>query len=125
MTGGQLHRSDVEARGAEPGSQLLRRVFTLQVLVCPRCRGQRRILGSVTVILGDVTHVPLQLFYPEWRPSFDSDPELSARTRSEVFDRIEQQGLKVAAGHYPYPSIGGIVRVEGKRRWRPMSHSDH
>jgi len=77
------------------------------------------------IILGDVTHVPFQLLYPEWRPSFDTDPELSARTRSEVFDRIEQQGLKVAAGHYPYPSIGGIVRVEGKRRWRPMTHPDH
>ena len=73
------------------------------------------------IILGDVTHVPFQLLYPEWRPSFDTDPELSARTRSEVFDRIEEHGLKVAAGHYPYPSIGGIVRVEGKRRWQPMS----
>jgi hypothetical protein len=27
----------------------------------------------------------------------------------------------VAAGHYPYPGIGGIARVEGKRTWQPMS----
>jgi len=73
------------------------------------------------IILGDVTHMPFQLFHTDWSPPFDTDPEESARTRAEVFDRIEQQGLKVAAGHYPYPSFGGIVRVEGKRRWQPMS----
>jgi len=73
------------------------------------------------IILGDVTHMPFQLFHTDWSPPFDTDPDESARTRAEVFDRIEQQGLKVAAGHYPYPSFGGIVRVEGKRRWQPMS----
>ena len=69
------------------------------------------------IILGDVSHTPVQILHPDWSPSFDVDAELSARTRSEVFDRIEQEGLKIAAGHYPYPGLGGIVRVEGKRRW--------
>ena len=73
------------------------------------------------IILGDVSHTPAQVAHPEWSPSFDVDGELSARTRAAVWDRIEQQGLKVAAGHYPYPSIGGIVRMEGKRRWQPVS----
>jgi hypothetical protein len=36
-------------------------------------------------------------------------------------ERIEQEGLKIAAGHYPYPGFGGIVRVAGKRRWQPLS----
>ena len=31
-----------------PWAQLLRRVFAIQVLVCPRCSGPRRILGAVT-----------------------------------------------------------------------------
>jgi hypothetical protein len=31
-----------------PWAQLLRRVFAIQVLVCPRCGGPRRILGAVT-----------------------------------------------------------------------------
>ena len=58
---------------------------------------------------------------PDWSPAFDVDAVQSARTRSEVWARIEQQGLKVAAGHFAYPSIGGIVRVAGKRRWQAMS----
>ena len=73
------------------------------------------------IILGDVTHTPAQVVHPEWSPAFDVDGDLSARTRAEVWERIEQQGLKVAAGHYRYPSIGGFVRVEGGRRWQPVS----
>jgi glyoxylase-like metal-dependent hydrolase (beta-lactamase superfamily II) len=73
------------------------------------------------IILGDVAHTPAQVVRPDWSPVFDVDAVQSARTRSEVWDRIEQQGLKVAAGHFAYPSIGGLVRVEGKRRWQVMS----
>jgi len=73
------------------------------------------------IILGDASHSPVQIIHPEWAPWFDADPELSSRTRVELFDRIEQEGLKIAAGHYRYPGFGGIVRVEGKRRWHPLS----
>jgi glyoxylase-like metal-dependent hydrolase (beta-lactamase superfamily II) len=73
------------------------------------------------IILGDVTHTPAQVANPDWCMTFDVDQDLGVRTRSAVFDRIEQEGLKVAAGHYPYPSIGGFVRVQGGRRWQPVS----
>jgi glyoxylase-like metal-dependent hydrolase (beta-lactamase superfamily II) len=73
------------------------------------------------IILGDASHSPMQLLHPEWSPSYDTDPIESAQTRAALWDRIEQQGLRVAAGHYPYPGIGGIARVEGKRTWQPMS----
>ena len=73
------------------------------------------------IIIGDVAHSPAQIVHSDWSPAFDVDPALSAKTRAEVWDRIEQQGLQVAAGHFRYPSIGGIVRVEGKRRWQPVS----
>jgi len=73
------------------------------------------------IIIGDASHTPMQLIHPEWSPPYDVDPVESAQTRAALWDRIEQQGLKIAAGHYPYPSIGGIARVEGKRRWQPMS----
>jgi len=77
--------------------------------------------GEKLVILGDASHSAVQLNRPDLSPQYDTDPEQSARTRADLFDRIEQEGLKVAAGHYPYPSFGGIVRVEGKRRWQALS----
>jgi glyoxylase-like metal-dependent hydrolase (beta-lactamase superfamily II) len=73
------------------------------------------------IILGDASHSPVQIIHPDWSPPYDTDPELSARTRASLFDRIEQEGLKIAAGHYPAPGFGGIVRVEGKRRWHLLS----
>jgi glyoxylase-like metal-dependent hydrolase (beta-lactamase superfamily II) len=72
------------------------------------------------IILGDVSHTPVQIIHPDWSPMFDVDPDESSKTRAEVWDRIEQEGLKIAAGHYPYPGLGGIVRVEGKRRWQAL-----
>ncbi|HZO25722.1 MAG TPA: MBL fold metallo-hydrolase [Chloroflexota bacterium] len=73
------------------------------------------------IILGDVSHTPVQILHPDWSPGFDVDPSEASRTRRAVFDRIEREGLRIAAGHYPYPGLGGIVRVEGKRRWQPLS----
>ena len=73
------------------------------------------------IIIGDVAHTPAQVVHEDWCPSFDVDAALSTKTRTAVWERIEQQGLKVAAGHFPYPSLGGFVRVEGKRRWQPLS----
>ena len=77
--------------------------------------------GEKAIILGDVSHTPVQIIHPDWSPMFDVDPDQSSKTRAEVWDRIEQEGLTIAAGHYPYPGLGGIVRVEGKRRWHPLS----
>jgi glyoxylase-like metal-dependent hydrolase (beta-lactamase superfamily II) len=79
--------------------------------------------GEKVVILGDVSHSPIQLLHPDWSSPFDVDPIESAQTRAKLFERIEQEGLTVAAGHYPYPGFGGIVRVEGKRRWHPVGQA--
>ena len=73
------------------------------------------------VVRNDASHSPVQVVRPDLSPQYDTDPEQSARTRAALFDRIEQEGLKVAAGHYPYPGLGGIVRVKGKRRWQSLS----
>ena len=77
--------------------------------------------GEKAIVLGDVSHTPVQIAEPDWSPHFDLDAEQSSKTRRAVFDRIEEEGLTIAAGHYPFPGLGGIVRVEGKRRWRALS----
>jgi len=59
-----------------------------------------------------------RLPHPDWSPSADLDPTVSGRTRAALFDRIEREGMTVCAGHYTYPSIGTIVRVQGRRLWQ-------
>jgi glyoxylase-like metal-dependent hydrolase (beta-lactamase superfamily II) len=74
--------------------------------------------GAGCLITGDAAHHPAEFEDPEVQPPYDSDPELAKRTRLALADRCEREGLVVAGGHFPAPSVGSIVRVEGRRRWR-------
>jgi glyoxylase-like metal-dependent hydrolase (beta-lactamase superfamily II) len=75
--------------------------------------------GKGALILGDVSHTPIQVHQPGWSISADIDGDAAAKTRAAVFDRIAQEGLTLCAGHYgASEGIGNIVEVEGKRRWQ-------
>ncbi|HXG40590.1 MAG TPA: MBL fold metallo-hydrolase [Candidatus Limnocylindrales bacterium] len=75
--------------------------------------------GERLFILGDLTHSPVLAEETSWVNRFDWDPALARTTRERVLERLEHDATLVAAGHYPYPSLGRFVRVDGRRRWRP------
>jgi hypothetical protein len=35
-------------------------------------------------------------------------------------ERLEREGIVVAAGHFPAPGFGQIVRLEGRRLWQVL-----
>lgn len=74
--------------------------------------------GERAVIVGDASHHPVQLIHPDWSPSFDIDPATAAKTRDRLFDAAAESGSMWIAGHWEYPGIGSIVRLEGKRVFR-------
>ncbi len=74
--------------------------------------------GQRGYILGDVAHSPAQAHYTDWSPSFDTDPDLSRRTRHAVLDSLEEQGALVSAGHFPGNGFGRFVREGGRRIWQ-------
>jgi glyoxylase-like metal-dependent hydrolase (beta-lactamase superfamily II) len=76
--------------------------------------------GERGVIIGDASHHPAQLIHPDWSPSADADPMLSARTREKLFEDAIQEGYPFIAGHWPFPGMGRIHRVEGKRVFRAL-----
>ncbi len=76
--------------------------------------------GERGVILGDVAHSPVQTHETDWNPGFDVLQDQSRATRYAVFDRLEQEGMTIAAGHFPKPGFGKLVRVEGKRIWQAL-----
>jgi glyoxylase-like metal-dependent hydrolase (beta-lactamase superfamily II) len=76
--------------------------------------------GEQAVILGDVAHNPVQVADPNWSVGGDTDLELGRRSRAALWERIEQHGLTVCAGHFTGPNIGRFVRVEGRRMWRGL-----
>ncbi len=76
--------------------------------------------GEAAVILGDVAHSPVQVTETDWLPVFDLDPARAAESRERLMDRIEKERLLLAAGHFPFPGFGRVVRIENKRYWRAL-----
>lgn len=76
--------------------------------------------GERAIIVGDASHHPVQLTHPDWSPTFDADPTLSAKTRDRLFDEAVADGRTFLAGHWPFPGMGRILRVEGKRTFRAL-----
>lgn len=76
--------------------------------------------GERAVIVGDASHHPVQLDHPDWSPSADVDPVLSARTREGLFEAAESDGRAWIAGHWQYPGFGRILRLNGKRVFKAL-----
>jgi hypothetical protein len=58
--------------------------------------------------------------HPDWSPSFDADPTLSAKTRDRLFNDAADSGHTWMAGHWEFPGQGRIVRLEGKRVFQAL-----
>ncbi len=76
--------------------------------------------GEQAVILGDVAHTPVQVTEPDWSIAADVDQVRARQSRNALWDRIEAEGLRVAAGHFPPPNFGRFVRLEGRRTWQML-----
>jgi glyoxylase-like metal-dependent hydrolase (beta-lactamase superfamily II) len=74
--------------------------------------------GERAVITGDVISNPAQIHEPDWQPVFDRDGDEAAATRRALLDRIEAEGMTVAAGHFPAPGFGRVLRLDGQRYWQ-------
>jgi glyoxylase-like metal-dependent hydrolase (beta-lactamase superfamily II) len=72
------------------------------------------------LIWGDVAIHPAQVTEPDWNAMFEMDGELARATRRAVLDRVEADGLTVAARHFPEPGFGRVVRLEGRRYWQAL-----
>jgi glyoxylase-like metal-dependent hydrolase (beta-lactamase superfamily II) len=76
--------------------------------------------GQRALVLGDAVHSPAQVEEPDWVSRADMDPELTRQTRKALLDRLEREQVLVAAGHFPAPGFGRIVRLDGRRYWRGL-----
>ena len=76
--------------------------------------------GEQALVLGDVLHNTAQLQETDWVSRADMDPEQTRRTRRSLVERLERDGMLVAAGHLPAPGFGRIVRLPGRRYWQSL-----
>ena len=76
--------------------------------------------GETGLIMGDAVHNPAQVHETEWSSRADIDPDQARATRRSLMERLERDGIPVAAGHFPAPGFGRIVRLEGRRQWQGL-----
>ncbi len=76
--------------------------------------------GQQAIVTGDVLVHPVQFADPDTAFNFDMDPVAARRTRRELVERIEAEGITVAAGHLPGPGFGKLVREDGHLFWQPL-----
>ncbi len=75
--------------------------------------------GERAIILGDIAHHPLHL-ERLWFAAADELPRVSRRTKRALVDRLIEERLLVAAGHFVNNSFGRMVLADGQRKWRPL-----
>jgi glyoxylase-like metal-dependent hydrolase (beta-lactamase superfamily II) len=75
--------------------------------------------GESAIILGDVAHHPLHL-ERLWIASVDELPRTSRRTKRALAQRLIDEQLLVAAGHFASGGFGRLVMADGKRSWRTL-----
>ncbi|MBI4329272.1 MAG: MBL fold metallo-hydrolase [Chloroflexi bacterium] len=77
--------------------------------------------GQNGVIVGDVMHSAAQVSEPDWCVGADMDKETARRSRRALLERAQQEGMVIAAGHFPINSnIGKVVLMQGRRLWSAL-----
>lgn len=86
--------------------------------------GQSAILlssGTAQLVhLADVTHNhALNIAHPGWKPAVDQDPDLAAKSRQRLLDRVSVDRVKVLGYHFPFPGLGHVLAEQEGFRWIP------
>ena len=78
--------------------------------------------NEVVVNTGDLAHHHVLLLkQPLWEFAYDTDPKLSAQSRSRMLDRFATDRHGVLSYHFPWPGLGHVARDGGSYAWVPAS----
>lgn len=67
--------------------------------------------NQVMVNTGDLAHHQVLLLKkPNWEFAFDTDPKLSAQSRSRMLDRLATDKHAILSYHFPWPGLGHVAR---------------
>ena len=76
--------------------------------------------GQTMVYTGDLAHHHILLLQrPMWEFSFDTDPKLSAQSRSRMLDQLATDKFAVLSYHFPWPGLGHVVKAGEGYGWIP------
>lgn len=80
--------------------------------------------GDSMLVVGDAwSHYKLTPEHPDWLTAFDLDPEQTVRTRRMLLNRAAEEQLLVLAYHFPWPSLGRILKRDVNWSWEPIEYT--
>jgi len=75
---------------------------------------------QVMINTGDLAHHQVLLLrHPLWEFAYDTDPKLSAQTRSRLLDRFATDRPTILSYHFPWPGIGHVAKEGEGYGWFP------
>ncbi len=77
--------------------------------------------GEHLLCVSDTVLSPIHLEQPDWRPVFDFKPEQAAATKRKIFDKAAAEKSMVYAFHFPFPSLGYVIKKGEGWQWQPIS----
>lgn len=79
--------------------------------------------GSSLLVVGDAwPHYKLTPEHPNWLTAFDLDSEQTIRTRVRLLGRAADENLLVLAYHFPWPSLGRVLKHGTNWHWEPIEY---
>lgn len=76
--------------------------------------------GQKGIIVGDALHSPAQVQEWEWCSRADLDPDQARASRWRLVEQSLNEGTLLAAGHFPAPGFGRVVRLQDRRYWQAL-----
>ncbi len=76
--------------------------------------------GDHLLCASDTVLSPIHLEKPDWRPVFDFEPEQAAATKRKIFDQAAAEKSMVFAFHFPFPSLGYVIKKGNGWQWHPI-----
>lgn len=68
--------------------------------------------------LADVAHNPVQMAYPDIGYAYDMDRKKAESIRKAIVEKSIKGRFLVLGCHFPFPGLGYIEEIHGKRAWR-------
>lgn len=75
--------------------------------------------GACGAVVGDVIHMSVQIEHPNWCAVVDLDKATGLKSREDLLDLSEQEGMLIVAGHFKEDEhFGRVVRLHDRRYWQ-------
>jgi len=71
--------------------------------------------GERALVIGDVAHHPIQMTETDWQVNADIDKAKAIESRHMVAEKLEREGILAVGGHWPFPCMGRVVRLNDRR----------